>query len=98
MEPHDWREARRLRAWELFQRGWTQREIADAFGVTSGAVSQWIKRGRVGGHAGLRHAPRPVRPRSWPPPNGRTCSSCSPRAPRASASGATGGPLRASPR
>ena len=50
----DWREWRRLRAWELKQEGWQQREIAAALGVTEGAVSQWISRGRQGGIAGLR--------------------------------------------
>ena len=39
----DWREARRFRAWELKQKGWTQTRIAEALGVTSGAVSQWLK-------------------------------------------------------
>ena len=51
---NDWREWRRLRAWELKQEGWQQREIAAALGVTEGAVSQWISRGRQGGIAGLR--------------------------------------------
>jgi transposase len=61
--PADWREARRLRAWELSQAGWTQSRIAAAFGVTQGAVSQWISRGRAGGEAGLRTQPRPGAPR-----------------------------------
>ena len=34
----DWREGRRLRAWELHEAGWTQAEIAKALGVTPGAV------------------------------------------------------------
>jgi transposase len=52
--PQDWREGRRLRAWELKQQGWSQALIAAALGVTSGAVSQWMRRGREGGVAGLR--------------------------------------------
>lgn len=44
----DWREGRRLRAFELKKRGWTQRDIADALGVTEGPVSQWMKRAREG--------------------------------------------------
>jgi transposase len=55
----NWREGRRLRAWELHQKGWKQRDIADALGVTQGAVSQWLKRGREGGAEGLRHQPPP---------------------------------------
>jgi transposase len=50
----DWRERRRLRAWELKREGWKQQEIADALGVSKGAVSQWIKRGREEGLEGLR--------------------------------------------
>lgn len=58
-EPHDWREGRRLRAWELHQQGWKQKDIAAALGVTPGAVSQWLKRGRIGGVAQLRRQPPP---------------------------------------
>src|SRR4051812_44289062 len=55
-EASDWREGRRLRAWELKeQQGWNQQQIADALGVTKGAVSQWIKRGRERGVEGLKH-------------------------------------------
>lgn len=45
-KPKDWREARRLRAWELKQQGWKQNKIAEALGVTEGAVSQWISKAR----------------------------------------------------
>lgn len=55
----DWREGRRLRALELKERGWKQTEIADALGVTEGAVSQWMKRAREQGVEGLRHKPPP---------------------------------------
>ena len=49
----DWREGRRLRALELKEQGWTQRAIAQALGVTEGAVSQWMKRARTEGVQGL---------------------------------------------
>jgi transposase len=59
----DWREARRLRAWELKQEGWNQKEIARALGVTEGAVSQWMKRAREeGGVEGLRKRTSPGAP------------------------------------
>jgi predicted transcriptional regulator len=51
----DWREARRLQAWELKKKGWKQSKIAEALGVTRGAVSQWIKAVREGGVEALRH-------------------------------------------
>jgi transposase len=58
----DWREGRRLRAWDLHQLGWTQRRIAEALGVTQGAVSQWLKRARQGGGLdALRRRPPPGR-------------------------------------
>lgn len=58
----DWREKRRLYAWELRQIGWSQRRIAEVLGVTQGAVSQWFKRLRDGGSIeALRHRPAPGR-------------------------------------
>jgi transposase len=51
-------EWRRLRAWELKQAGWEQKLIAEALGVTEGAVSQWIKRGRERGVDALHAQPR----------------------------------------
>ena len=49
----DWKEGRRLRAWELSQAGWTQAAIAQALGVTEGAVSQWLTRARQAGVGAL---------------------------------------------
>jgi len=57
--PVDWREGRRLRAWALKQRGWTQQAIAEALGVTPGAVSQWMTRAKAGGVEALRRRPAP---------------------------------------
>src|SRR5215216_4486600 len=57
-----WREGRRLRALELKQRGFKQTQIAEALGVTEGAVSQWMKRAREEGAEALRHKPPPVAP------------------------------------
>ncbi len=57
--PKNWLEGRRLRAWALKEQGWKQRDIAKALGVTEGAVSQWIRRGREGGVEALRHRPSP---------------------------------------
>ena len=57
--PVDWREGRRLRAWELKQQAWTQQAIAAALGVTPGAVSQWMTRARAGGVEALRRCPAP---------------------------------------
>jgi len=61
----DWREGRRFRAFELKQQGWSQQHIAEALGVSKGAVSQWMKRARDGGGAeALKRQPAPgARPR-----------------------------------
>ena len=48
-QARDWREGRRLRAWELHQQGWKQHQIAAALGVSQGAVSQWLRRATEGG-------------------------------------------------
>jgi transposase len=57
--PRDWKEGRRLRALELFEAGWQASRIAEALGVTRGAVSQWLARARAGGREALRHRPPP---------------------------------------
>jgi transposase len=58
----NWREGRRLRAFELKERGWKQTHIAAALGVSEGAVSQWMKRAREKGVEDLRHKPPPGAP------------------------------------
>jgi len=60
----DWREERRKRAWTLNAQGWRQKDIAAALGVSEGAVSQWLKRGREQGVEALgAHPPKGVAPR-----------------------------------
>ncbi len=59
-EATHWREGRRLRAFELKQLGWSQQRIAEALGVSKGAVSQWMKRARDGGGVeALKRQPAP---------------------------------------
>jgi transposase len=60
--PTNWKEARRLQAWHLKQKGWSQRQIAEALGVSEGAVSQWMTRAREAGPAALRHRSPPGAP------------------------------------
>jgi len=60
--PRDWREWRRLRAWQLKHEGWVQRDIADALGVSEVAVSRWLARARTGGPEALRTHPAPGHP------------------------------------
>lgn len=62
-QPHDWREWRRLRALELSRKRWTESDIAEALGVSKGAVSQWLTAARVGGKKALFSHPH-VGPRT----------------------------------
>ncbi len=61
--PTNWKEARRFQAWHLKQKGWSQRQIAEAVGVSEGAVSQWMTRAREAGPEALRRRPPPGAPR-----------------------------------
>ena len=56
--PHDWKEARRQRAFELSQQGWPQCDIAEALGVSRPAVSQWFAGVRGHGREALHARPR----------------------------------------
>jgi predicted transcriptional regulator len=38
--PTNWKEVRRLHAWYLKHKGWSQCQIAEALGVSEAAVSQ----------------------------------------------------------
>jgi transposase len=60
--PDDWREWRRLRALDLKQRGWYQRDIAEALGVSENAVSRWLVWAHAGGPEALLARSSPGRP------------------------------------
>ncbi len=63
----NWREYRRFQAWELYQRGWKQKDIAVALGATKESISQWVKRSKAGGVESLCHRKPPgARPRLTP--------------------------------
>src|SRR3954449_13442343 len=55
-------EWRRFRALFLKQRGWIQRDIAEALDVSEVALSTWLARARAGGPEVLRARPAPGRP------------------------------------
>ena len=57
-----WKEARRLQALALQQKGWKQTQIAEALGVTDGAVSQWFHMADTQDATALLARPRPGRP------------------------------------
>ena len=59
----DWQARRRWRALELQRAGWSQDEIAEALGVSKGAVSRWMKAVERAGQEALQ-----ARPRSGAPP------------------------------
>ena len=56
---HDWKEWRRLRAWELKQQGWFQQDIADALDVSKWVVSRWFRHVRDAGVEALLSHPAP---------------------------------------
>lgn len=58
----DCRVWRRMRAVQLKQLGWYQRDIAEAFGVSEETVSRWLARARVSGPEALWARPGPGHP------------------------------------
>ena len=56
-----WQEKRRERAYELAQQGWAQKDIAEALGVSKGAVSKWLAWAQDEGADGLKSHPAPGR-------------------------------------
>jgi transposase len=65
--PHDWKEWRRLRAWDLHKQGWAQHDIALALDVSEGAVSQWIHAAKDSGRKALRSHLSPGHPAKLTP-------------------------------
>ncbi len=55
----DWKEIRRWRALDLKQGGWKQKDIAEALGVTAGAVSRWMTTVQTHGQQALCARPHP---------------------------------------
>ena len=53
----DWKEEHRMRAVMLKGKGWKQNDIAEALGVTKGAVSQWLKTASTESTEALRARP-----------------------------------------
>lgn len=63
----DWYEKRRYRAIELKRKKWAQSKIAEALGVSPGAVSQWVHKANQGGKISLRSKARPGAPAKLSP-------------------------------
>src|SRR5437879_1216453 len=60
--PQSWRESQRKRAFELKQQDWSQRQIAEALGVSEPSVGRWMAQWRERGDDAWRDKPRPGRP------------------------------------
>jgi transposase len=65
--PADWREWRRMRAWELSQLGWRVNGIARALDASPAAVSRWLAAARQGGPVALHARPHPGAPAKLTP-------------------------------
>jgi transposase len=56
-KPQGWKEAQRIRGWELHENGWKQKAIAEALGVAESTVSGWVRKGNAAGVEALRNQP-----------------------------------------
>src|ERR1700730_1628035 len=65
--PPDWKEWRRLRAWDLSRQGWAQKDIAIALGASKGAVSRWLHTAEDTGAEALRSHSSPGHPAKLTP-------------------------------
>src|SRR5919202_1644171 len=74
--PADWREGRRLRAWELKQQGWSQRRIAEAHGFTGNVWTHRRMAAVIRRELGVRSHPasltRLLRQLGWSPQQPQT--------------------------
>lgn len=61
-EPHELRDWRRFRAWELHRHGWRHCAIAEALDVSARSVRRWLARADREGRESLRTHPVPGRP------------------------------------
>ena len=88
-----------MRAWELHEQGWKQKDIAAALGVSEGAVSQWFKKAKAQGVQALRHQPPPgATAETESRAAGAIARDCWPKEPKPSAFVETSGPPRGWPR
>jgi transposase len=58
----DFRQWRRLRAFDLKDRGWRRRDVAEALDVSEVSVGHWLALARTGGPRALLSHPIPGRP------------------------------------
>jgi transposase len=65
--PGDWKEWRRLRAWQLKQQGWYQQDIAEALAISPITVCRWLAAARQRGPEALFSHPSPGHPAKLTP-------------------------------
>lgn len=58
----DLKEYRRLQAVKLLEQGWKQKKVADFLGVSQGSISNWQRKYKTLGKAGLKAKSQPGKP------------------------------------